>query len=67
MIIFYSGLIVVGLALSIYHWFFLQEVETANIRIGLTLPKKALLLFRGVFFACLFASVLTIFATFIAR
>ena len=61
MILFYSGFAVLGVMLTIYNWFYLQEIKTAKVRIGLTLPNNALLLFRGVFFACLFASFSAIF------
>jgi hypothetical protein len=64
MILFFSGLLVLGVMLSAYNWFYLREVETANMRIGLTLPKEAMMLFKGVFFACLFASVTVVFTVF---
>jgi len=65
MTVLYSGFIFLGVLLSIYNWFYLQEVETAKNRMGFALPRRVISLFRGVFFACLVAScsaVLTLFA-----
>lgn len=64
MTLFYSGVIIVGLILSVYNWFYLQEIETAKNRMGIALPLKVVRWFRGAIFACFFVTLSTLFTLF---
>jgi hypothetical protein len=66
MTIFSSGLFITVFVMSILNWFYLQEVETAKIRIGLLLPKKMMVLFRGFVMVCFFASLSMVLTFFVS-
>ncbi len=65
MTIFYSSLLLFVVLLGVFNWFYLQELKTASIRIGLGLPTSIIRLFAGIVFGCFFVSLSTMFTLFV--
>ncbi|RJQ38491.1 hypothetical protein C4559_01740 [Candidatus Microgenomates bacterium] len=60
----YVIVLLFGIILTAYNWFYLQEIKAAQFRVGFTVPNNARFFLKGVFYASFLSCSIIVLAIF---